>query len=95
MKKMFVLWLLCGSVAWAGCPKGDTEWEGACTVDIQPETAEQTYKPSTEKPPRNPQPAWETGNVKVVDIKPQETVDDEIKAAQDEDARLAGQGKKP
>lgn len=90
-----VIVLLLTSSCFAACPKGDSEWEGACTVDIQPETAVQTYKPSDEKPPKDKMPSYERAGIKVIDIKPQSTVDDEISAAQAEDARLAGQGKKP
>jgi hypothetical protein len=81
----------------ADCPKGTTPYkEGVCTADIQPETdTTPEVKPSNEKPPRNPQPAYERNDVHIVDIKPESTVDDEIAAAKAEDARLAGSGKKP
>jgi hypothetical protein len=95
--RSYALILFLAVPAVADCPKGTTPYkEGVCTADIQPE-ADMTpaVKPSNEKPPRNSQPAYERSDVKIIDIKPESTVDDEIAAAKAEDARLASQGKKP
>lgn len=96
--KTLSLVLLLSSLAWC-CPSGSSPYrDGVCTADIQPEAAPaDTVKPSTEKPPRNPQPEWATG--KVVDnpdhIKSQDTINDEIKAARAEVERTSQKGKTP
>lgn len=70
LRKIGMLILL-ASMSWA-CPKGSEPWrDGVCVADIKPEgpTADESSKwVSDEKPPRNPQPAWETGEVKTVNL---------------------------
>jgi hypothetical protein len=75
------------------CPKGDSEWEGACVVDIQPESAPaDTVKPSDEKPPKDKMPSYEREGIKIIDVPP--GVDHSSVAAQDYQAE-SSQGKAP
>lgn len=64
-----VVFLASPSFAELKCPKRSFDWRGTCTADIQPEKipASAMVQPSDEEPPRNPQPEWETGKVKVID----------------------------
>lgn len=71
----FITFLLLASQTIA-CPTGTISYEGICASDLAPSQADPTIidsatKPSDEKPPRNPIPAYERGDVKAnIDIRP-------------------------
>jgi hypothetical protein len=64
-KKIAVLIVLSSSLSFA-CDKGCEEHEGVCACEAPTEQATQADSavPSDEKPPRNPIPAYERGDVK-------------------------------
>lgn len=73
-------------ITWAVvCPTGYSEWKNGCTADLKPESAV-SVKPSDEKPTRHPQPAWQRGEVKVIEIRSftteAEEADAQVKFAQ-------------
>jgi hypothetical protein len=84
--KSLALVVLLSSLAMA-CPKGQTEWESVCTVDIQPEgaTVDSSKWVSDAKPPKTTTGEWQTGTFQVIQLKSQ-TLDDEITSAQKWDA---------
>lgn len=91
--KTWVLVMLLSSVAFASCPKGYTQYEGVCAGEAQPVDSgmflADTVKPSDEKPPRNVQPPWETGEIHA-DTPPSQIADDEKQDAEKTEALAEG-----
>lgn len=86
MLKAIAVLLCC--VSWSQavvCPTGYSEWKNGCAADLKPESAA-SVKPSDELPSRHPQPAWQRGEVKVIEIRSftteSEEADAQIKFAQ-------------
>lgn len=74
--------------------------EGVCQESVS--SADQSKWVSDEKPPKNPQPEWETGKVGYVDIKPENPADEHHPADCPNACKWTGaeclcsdQGKKP
>lgn len=85
-KKTVVVLMCCVSWSWAVvCPTGYSEWKNGCAADLKPESAA-SIKPSDELPSRHPQPAWQRGEVKVIEIRSftteSEEADAQVKFAQ-------------
>lgn len=66
MKCLFLLLLLPVSASAVDCPKGSSEWNGGCVVDIAPEVAP-PVQPSDEKPPSDKMPSYEREGANVID----------------------------
>jgi hypothetical protein len=73
------------------CPKGSTEWEGTCSQDIQPESAQvdQSKWVSDEKSPKDKMPSWQREGIHVVDA-PNMTIQDAKEDAEKNDADIQG-----
>lgn len=65
MKTLLIV-VLCASWSWA-CPKGSTEYEGNCVVDIKPETGPSVV-PSAERPPKDKMPSYQREGIKVIEL---------------------------
>lgn len=86
MLKAIAVLLCCVSGSQAVvCPTGYSEWKNGCAADLKPESTP-SVKPSDELPSRHPQPAWQRGEVKVIEIRSfatqAEETDAQIKFAQ-------------
>jgi len=85
MKILLLLFIL-SSPLYASCAKNFLEYEGVCAslqTPVEGDSNAPTPKAwvSDEKPPRNPQPAYERNDVKIIDIKPQDAkseIDDQV-----------------
>lgn len=72
MKSWIMLSLMLASVGAVACDKGCSEYEGVCACDIKPAevaaAVDTSVWVSDEKPSRHPEPAWQRGEVKVIDV---------------------------
>jgi hypothetical protein len=66
---VFIVLLSASSVFAVTCPKGSSEWQGGCVVDIAPEVAP-PVQPSDEKPPTDKMPSYEREGANVVTAPP-------------------------
>jgi hypothetical protein len=59
-----IIFLLLSSNLWA-CKPNEIAWEGRCAADPKPvdTVAVPEVQPSSEKPSRHPEPAWQRGEV--------------------------------
>lgn len=91
--KTIALLLLLSSVAIA-CDKGCTEWEGICACDAPKASSQEpeiNYA-SDEKPSKHPEPAYQRGEVNIVEAENMGTQDmkiDQEKAQADLDGKKA------
>lgn len=82
--------LLIPGVAMA-CPKGQSEWQNGCVVDIAPEIAA-PVKPSDEKPPEDKMPSWQREGIVQINCpskSDQDTDDDKAKLEADAQGKKA------
>lgn len=77
----------------SACPKNASEWNGGCVYDLEPNTAPPVV-PSDEKPSGHPQPAYQRGEVTIVDApncaKEDERMDQEKIEATKQGRKAAG-----
>lgn len=64
MKSLVIVALLSSVAVAAPCPSNCTEWEGNCACDVAPFKAESVNVASDEKPRKEQQRQWETGEIK-------------------------------
>jgi hypothetical protein len=75
------------------CPKGSSEFNGSCVIELQPVESAKVNDPSwisDEKPPRTTTGEWQTGKFKVYYL-PAQTAESET----DDQIKFAQSGKKP
>lgn len=73
--------LLLSQISFAACPPGTVPDHGGCAYD------DSAGHVLNEKPSHHPEPAWERGAVKIIEITPMTTVDDEIATAKKHEAK--------
>lgn len=91
--KTMILLLLASSVWAVQCEKGCSEWEGVCACDAPKASSsepEQNYA-SDEKPSKHPEPAYQRGEVNIVNVP--NTAEEDIKIDQ-EKAKADAEGRK-
>ncbi len=68
--------------AQAFCPNGFVDWKGGCAAMPVPESqkVDSSKWASDEKPSRHPEPAWQRGEVQVIDIQSFKTEREEANA---------------
>jgi len=68
---MLVVSLFLGASCFAACDKGCSDWEGVCACDAPKATVgepDPSSFASDEKPSKHPEPAYQRGEVHVVDV---------------------------
>lgn len=69
--KTLALMLLLPAVSWS-CPKGSTEYNGACYIELMPQsdTVDTSKWVSDEKPPTNKMPSYQREGIHIVSAPP-------------------------
>jgi hypothetical protein len=91
--KIAILIVLLSASAMA-CPKGSTEYEGNCAIDLPVAESEKPVAPSDEKPPTDKMPSYEREGVHALmppSLVAQDEKEDQQRAqATDEGKKAAG-----
>ena len=85
MKTLALLMLL--PMVAVACPKGEHEDSGACAYNTSATPDDSAKWVSDERPPKTTTGEWQTGKVKIIDLRPQ-SIDDEITSKKAEDAKM-------